>query len=75
MDISLIDLSLVPIVVGLVQVAKKAGLASKYAPVISVVLGIAGVWVLQNNIEWISGVIIGLSASGLYSGGKTVIGQ
>ena len=75
MDISLIDLALVPVVVGLVQVAKKAGLASKYAPVAAVALGIAGVWVIQQDVEWISGIVIGLSASGLWSGSKAVVGE
>lgn len=75
MDISLMDLSLVPVVVGLVEVAKKTGLPSRYASVASLVLGVAAVWVLQQNVEWLPGALTGLAASGLWSGTKAVVGK
>ena len=70
MDLALIDLTLVPVVVGLVHVAKKTGLSSRYAPLLSLVLGLVGVWVLKQDIQWIAGIVVGLSASGLWSGAK-----
>lgn len=67
-------LAVIPLVVGLVSVAKGLGLPGKWAPVASIALGIGlmtiagGVWqafVLQ-------GIIAGLAASGLWSGTKAI---
>lgn len=68
-------LAAVPLVTGLVEAIKKAGLPSRFAPVTSVVLGIAVSWVYAEGIAdiFLSGVIVGLSASGLYSGGRATI--
>lgn len=67
----------VPIVLALVEVAKRSGLSSKWAPALSVALGLLmlGVWgtegdVLQNLLE---GLVAGLSASGVYSGVKATM--
>lgn len=67
--------AIVPIVVGLVQVAKGVGIPSKYAPVVSIVFGIG--LVALTGVAWqafvVQGIIAGLAASGLYSGGKTAL--
>lgn len=66
-----------PIVIGLVEVVKRAvGLESRFAPAVSLALGIGvfyllGSWSLQMNI--LGGLLVGLSASGLYAGGKATI--
>jgi hypothetical protein len=64
----------VPAVIGLVQVAKDAGVPSRLSPLVAVFLGVlaalaqlyAGRW------QWVQaaviGVALGLSAVGLYSG-------
>lgn len=67
-----------PLVIGLVEVAKRAGLPSALAPLLAVGLGVlASVgWALsaaaahQETLAraLLVGVAIGLSASGLYSG-------
>lgn len=68
-------LYLVPLVVGLVQVAKVAGLSSKYAPLVSVLLGVATATILSgvSAIAILGGVVLGLSASGLFSGVKSTV--
>lgn len=67
----------VPIVLALVEVAKRSGLNSRWAPALSVALGLVllGIWgnevdVLGNLLE---GLVAGLSASGVYSGVKATI--
>lgn len=68
---------LIAIIVGLIEVAKKLGLNSKFAPLLSVILGVglslmAGITSTVPNMI-LTGVIIGLSAIGLYSGTKSTV--
>jgi hypothetical protein len=62
---------LVPIIVAIVQAIKMAfNMDSKFAPLLSIVLGIAYVIVIGNlplTEEIGIGILAGLSASGLYS--------
>jgi hypothetical protein len=70
--LSPLTLATIPIIVGVVSVLKTVGVPSKWAPLISLVLGL-GVAVLVETslpIRILGGLIIGLSASGLYSGAK-----
>ena len=64
----------VPVVVGLVQVAKSSGLPSRLAPLASLAVG-AGL-VALTGATWqetiARGAIVGLAASGLWSGGKAI---
>ena len=75
MEISSSFLILVPVVLGVVYTFKKIGLKSKFAPLLSLVLGVIGVWVLSDfaltGVIALEGVIVGLTASGLWSGVKT----
>ena len=78
MDDTFYQVVAIPVINGLIEVAKMAGLAKRYCPLLAVGLGIllsAGIKGPQET--WvqavIDGVIIGLSAVGLYSGGRTVI--
>ncbi|NKW95811.1 holin [Bacillus toyonensis] len=60
---------MIGIVVGLSQVAKTIGLQTKYVPLLNVTLGIVlGVLFLGGNIKTnvFQGIIVGLSASGLF---------
>ena len=67
--------AIVPVIIGLVQVAKTVGLPSNYAPFASIVFGM--VLVALTGLTWqgivIQGIIAGLAASGLFSGTKTTI--
>ena len=75
MEISAAYIVLVPVVVGVVQVCKRAGLSSRLAPFISLVFGVLGVYLLGglNHLNILQGIIIGLSAAGLWSGTKATV--
>ncbi len=68
---------LTPVVIGLVEVVKRWADNSKIAPVISILFGVGLYWLVLPRVPAsefvIGGIIIGLMASGLYSGGKTLI--
>jgi hypothetical protein len=74
MDFTQIAIS-VPVIVGVVEVIKRVGLSSKYAPIVSLILGVGSamyfVGITQDATLY--GLVIGLTASGLYSGGKALI--
>ncbi|MDM5436157.1 holin [Bacillus hominis] len=60
---------IIGIVVGLSQIAKTIGLQTKYVPLLNLTLGIVlGVLFLDGDIKVnvFQGIIIGLSASGLF---------
>ncbi|HEK9100213.1 holin [Bacillus pfraonensis] len=60
---------MIGIVVGLSQIAKTIGLQTKYIPLVNLTLGIVlGVLFLGGDIKTnvFQGIIIGLSASGLF---------
>ncbi len=70
--------AIIPLIVGLVQLVKKLGLPSRFAALLSVVLGVGAGFVMHpGNVSQavIVGLMIGLSASGLYSGGKALSGK
>jgi hypothetical protein len=66
---------LIPVIVGVVSVAKKAGLSTRYAPILALVLGsIGGYFYIQpGTIGVLVGVTMGLAASGAYSSVKTTL--
>lgn len=79
---TIVTIATVPAVIALVTLAKDLGLPSKLAPLVSVLLGV-GLTVLDalattgvgNWYQIIStGIILGLSASGLYDGAR-IIGE
>ena len=83
MDNVVTTLATVPAVIALVTLAKDLGLPSRLSPVLAVVLGVAlqlfdltasGVFVdYPTAMQAVAtGLILGLSASGLYDGAKLV---
>jgi hypothetical protein len=72
----------VPLIVGLVEVAKGVGLGARWAPAVALGLGLAlslGYHAALGGVggaEWaqaaVSGLALGLAASGLYSGARAV---
>lgn len=70
---------LVPIVLGLVEAVKQAGMPSRYAPILSLAFGVAGTFLMSGVVAGsgvIQGLIVGLSAVGLWSGVKSsILGQ
>lgn len=77
MDLTLtpIAVSTIPLVILLTSLLKKYGLKSIYAPLVSIVLGIGFQFLLKEiwNVAILQGLIVGLTSSGLYSGGKTML--
>ncbi len=68
------DVVLIPLILGLVELFKKAGINKRFLPFIAVLLGIiiGVVYVVELDLKQgiLVGVMLGLSASGLYSGTK-----
>ena len=71
------DAIIVPLILAITQVGKGLGLPKKYAAVFSWVLGLvfAYVYVSPESIKdvFIIGSALGLSASGLFSGTKSIM--
>lgn len=66
----------IPVVLGVVSVFKAVGMDAKWAPVVSLVLGLAlsffaGGATMIDVI--LGGLVVGLSASGLYSSTKATV--
>ena len=65
----------IPVDMGLVAAIKQVGLPSKFAPIASIVVGIG--LIALGGATWqadiAQGVIVGLAASGLWSGGKALL--
>jgi len=74
-DISPLIILVVPIILGLVECFKQIGLPTRLAPVASLILGVALMFL--TTMTWqaivVQGIIAGLMASGLWSGGKAII--
>lgn len=72
---------LTPVVIGLTEVAKRAArLPDRLAPVVAIALGVAAALLFDPALPWrdelATGVLAGLSASGLWSGTRaTVLGR
>lgn len=75
MDIILTPLMLasVPVVIGIVSALKAAFLPSRFAPLVSLVLGLGVAFLIGgfSGLAVLGGLVIGLSASGAYSQVKT----
>lgn len=72
------EIALVPIVNGLVEMAKNMGLPKKYAAPAALALGILLQLGVAGTLGFsldavLQGAVIGLSASGLYSGSKAIL--
>lgn len=81
MDPTLAGTASVPLIVGLVQAAKMAGLPGHLAPALAIILGVLASLATSYGIhqQWITaveaGLYLGLTAGGLYSGSRAVAQQ
>lgn len=68
-------IAIVPVIIGLVSVAKGAGLPDRFAPILAIVFGIGLVALTGPVLAAIiaQGIIAGLAAAGLYSGVKATV--
>ncbi len=71
----------IAIIIGLVSIAKKLGLESKFAPVLALVLGVGINLVVkylgaETGELVVGGIVAGLTSMGLYDvGKKTILGK
>lgn len=79
-DLMTYGLPFVPVVAGLVELAKRSGLPAKFSPLVAVLVGvIAGVAYIApaNDASWsvgvLAGIMVGLVTSGLYSSSKNIL--
>lgn len=77
MSFEVYDIAIIPVITGLIEIAKKMGLPKKFSPLIALALGIiAGVvYIEPQDVAGgiIIGIAVGLSASGLYEYSKDTI--
>lgn len=69
MEVSTGFMLLIPIVIGVMEAVKATGFPSRFAALGSLALGIAGAFFIGGTIQDVvlQGLVVGLSASGLYS--------
>jgi hypothetical protein len=75
--------AVVPLIVGLVEVLKGLGLSNRWAPALAVALGLGlslgyqAALGIPAGAEWaqavLSGLVLGLAATGLYSGARAMV--
>lgn len=67
--------ALVVVIIAVCEVAKRAGLSTRYVPALAVVLGLLGSFYFS-GVSWVTtgaGVIVSLISAGLYSGVKKTV--
>lgn len=73
------DVVLGAVVLGIVEIAKYTGLPKRFAPLASLVVGVAGVFLALPEstigLSIVHGLVLGLTASGFYSQAKTLTGN
>ena len=71
------DLLIIGVILGLVELFKFLDIPKKFLPFLSLALGLAGgiFYIHPGDLKAgiLIGIIMGLAASGFYSGGKTII--
>ncbi len=69
------DIAIIPIIIGVVEVFKRIGLRAKYSPLLSLIFGLLfGIFYVEAPLKEgiLVGLMLGLSASGLYSSTKNL---
>lgn len=76
MEVSNTFMVLVPVVVALVEGIKRVGLNARYCGILAILLGIGGAAITAGVFSTaiiLPGLIVGLTASGLYSAGRSTL--
>jgi len=63
----------IPAITGIVEALKQTGLPTRFAPLASVLLGVASHWLVP-EISILTGILYGLGGVGLYSGVRASAG-
>lgn len=72
MEVSTQYVVLVSAVMVVVEVVKRVGLQSRYLPLLALVLGVAGTYLL-GGLDVLQGVAVGASAVGIFSGTRATV--
>jgi len=78
MEITITIGLLIGVTMGIVECIKRLGLNARYLPLISLVIGVGIVSLGMQEVSLqsaLNGIVVGLTASGLFSGGKALIGK
>lgn len=70
------NVAVVPLIIGTIQLLKRYGLPAKYSPFVAMFFGLAVSYLyITKDVKEavIIGLMLGLSASGLYSSGKNLL--
>ncbi|AEH46803.1 hypothetical protein [Parageobacillus thermoglucosidasius] len=70
------DVAIIPLILGIVELFKKGGLPARYSPFVSVIFGLLfGIFYVADTMKEgiVVGLMLGLAASGLYSGTKNMV--
>jgi hypothetical protein len=77
MDVSVYGISLIPVIIGLVQLLSQFGIPKKLLPLSSMVMGIILGIVFLAPDDWKKGILVGiwlgLGATGMHSGVKNTM--
>jgi hypothetical protein len=65
------------LIIGLTQALKKAGLPTRFAPLVAVALGLCAVFLTEgvSGNSVILGLVVGLTSVGLFSGTRATLGK
>ncbi|MFC5587642.1 hypothetical protein ACFPRA_01800 [Sporosarcina soli] len=71
------DVVLIPLIIGMVELLKMYGMKRRLLPLMALAFGVLGgifyIYPDDPKAGILVGIMMGLSASGLYSGGKAVV--
>ncbi|KYG90376.1 hypothetical protein A0U40_18240 [[Bacillus] sp. KCTC 13219] len=74
-DLSIYDATVIPAIIFIIWIVVQAGLPKKFAPIVSLILGVVGglTFVGVSPEGFVAGVLLGAAAIGFHSGTKNVI--
>lgn len=74
-DLSIFNTTVIPAIIFIIWIVIQVGLPKKYAPVVSLVLGVSAglVFVGVTPEGFVAGVLLGAAAVGFHSGTKNII--
>lgn len=62
-----------PLIIGFVYAFNGVGIPKRFSPFIAIGIGMLMAWSLNQDL--VQGMVAGLVASGLWSGGKAIVGK
>lgn len=69
----------IAITLGVTEVTKRIGLKERFAPIVALLVGLLSVYLTVDGINIkelvVDGIVVGLSAMGLWSGTKALAGK